>query len=162
MKTSALIKLNELNGAPIGTAHISDHSCAMIIAKEMMAAFVSNVKLLDVPISIALDESAPWCTDMSVYAWSVVIFDIVELDRGTDAESISSSLKESLQRGAMDDDFLKKKLDQHCQGWSSCRDRERDLWRDLNSSFLCHFTAWLIAWRSQCTILWKRWEDAII
>lgn len=62
-KMSNLIKLNEVKGAPAGTTHISDHSCAVIIVKEIKAAFVSRVKSLDVPISITLGESTWLCVN---------------------------------------------------------------------------------------------------
>ncbi|CAB1428695.1 unnamed protein product [Pleuronectes platessa] len=55
-----IMKLNELNGAKVGPAHRSDHSCAAIVehvADEMKKRLVSHVLALDSRISITLDES---------------------------------------------------------------------------------------------------------
>lgn len=59
-KLTPLMKLQELNGAKVGTAHKSDHSCAEIvghIAQQMRKKFVSNIRELNSKISITIDES---------------------------------------------------------------------------------------------------------
>ena len=59
-KMGPIMKLNELNGAKVGSAHRSDHSCAAIvehIADEMKKQLVSHILKLDSRISVTLDES---------------------------------------------------------------------------------------------------------
>lgn len=59
-KLTPLMKLQELNGAMVGTAHKSDHFCADIIghiAQQMRKKFVSNIRKLNSKISITIDES---------------------------------------------------------------------------------------------------------
>jgi len=84
---------NEMNGATVGPAHRSDHSCAQIvehIAQEMKNKCISNVKSLDSRISLTLDESTiHGRAYMIIYVrcdvtgngdMDNVYFDIVELD----------------------------------------------------------------------------------
>ena len=59
-KLNPLIIMQELNGAEVGDIHKSDHACAEIInpiAKEIRRKFVCNVKEMDSPASITIDES---------------------------------------------------------------------------------------------------------
>lgn len=62
-KLPAVMFLQKLNGATVGTVHKSDHACAEIIrhiAEEMRATFVSNVKDMGSLISITIDEHSSW------------------------------------------------------------------------------------------------------
>ncbi|KAK0133231.1 E3 SUMO-protein ligase KIAA1586 [Merluccius polli] len=114
------MKLNELNGAKVGPAHRSDHSCAAIvehIADEMKKKLVSHILTLDSRISITLDESTIHGRSyMIIYIRcdvtgngdvENVFFDIVELDHG-DAESLHNALKNSLHLAGVNAEFLKR------------------------------------------------------
>ncbi|XP_077089675.1 E3 SUMO-protein ligase KIAA1586-like [Siphateles boraxobius] len=122
-KFSPIMTVNELNGAKVGPAHRSDHSCANMvehIAEQMKRKIISNVKALDSRISVTLDESTILCRAyMIIYVRCDVtgkgdldnlFFDLVELDQGTDAESLYNSLRNSLQVAGMDAAFLRKNV----------------------------------------------------
>lgn len=88
------------------------------IAQEMEKKLISNVKSLDSRISITLDESTiHGRAYMIIYVRcdvtgngdvGNVFLDIVELDQGTDAESLCNAPKNSLPVAGMDEEFLKK------------------------------------------------------
>lgn len=49
-KLNPIMKVNELNGATVGSAHRSDHACATIgerLPDEMRKKLISSVKSLD-------------------------------------------------------------------------------------------------------------------
>ncbi|XP_062260281.1 E3 SUMO-protein ligase KIAA1586-like [Platichthys flesus] len=119
-KMTPIMKLNELNGAKVGPAHRSDHSCAAIVehvADEMKKRLVSHVLALDSRISITLDESTVHGRSyMIIYMRCDVtgngdvendFLDIVELEKG-DAASIYNALKDSLQKVGIEAEFLKR------------------------------------------------------
>lgn len=119
-KMTPIMKLNELNGARVGPAHRSDHSCAEIIghiAGEMKKTIVSRILTVDSRISVTLDESTIHGRSyMIVYLRcdvtghgdvENVFFDLVELEGG-DAESLHSALMKSLYGAGLNSDFLKK------------------------------------------------------
>lgn len=59
-KLPPLMKLQELNGAKVGTVHKSEKSCAEIIghiAHHIWMKLVSNIKYINSKISITIDES---------------------------------------------------------------------------------------------------------
>ncbi|KAL2096749.1 hypothetical protein ACEWY4_005956 [Coilia grayii] len=121
-KMTPIMKLNELNGAKVGPAHRSDHSCAAIvehIAGEMKNKLVSHILTLDSRISITLDESTIHGRSyMIIYLRSDVtgngdmenvFFDLIELEGG-DAEALHSALLKSLYSSGLNSDFLKRNL----------------------------------------------------
>ncbi|XP_063053987.1 uncharacterized protein LOC134448159 [Engraulis encrasicolus] len=121
-KMGPVMKLNELNGAKVGSTHRSDHSCAAIvehIAEEMKNQLVSQILKLDSRISLTLDESTiHWRSYIIIYLRSDVtgdgdvdnvFFDLVELGGG-DAESLHSALLNSLYSAGLNAEFLKRNL----------------------------------------------------
>lgn len=118
-KLPPLMKLQELNGAKVGSVHKSDHSCAEIIghiAQQMRKKFVSNIKEIHSKISITIDESTVHgrayliiyvrCDVSGKGDVDNVFLDIVELTHGTDAESIYNSLRQSFRQAGLYDEFL--------------------------------------------------------
>ena len=122
-KLSPLMKLQELNGAKVGSVHKSDKSCAEIIghiAQEMRKKFVSNLKETNSKFSLTIDESTVHgrayviiylrCDVTGNGDVDNVFLDIAELSEGTDAESIYNCLRECLRKAGLTDELLGRNL----------------------------------------------------
>ena len=116
------MKLQELNGAKVGTLHKSEKSCAEIIghiAQHMRMKLVSNIKEIQSKISITIDSTVHRSTYIIIDIWCDVsgkadvdnaFLDITELTKGTDAKSIDNSLRQNLRQEGLDDEFLGNNL----------------------------------------------------
>lgn len=122
-KMDRLVSLQELNGTKMGKVHRSDHSCANMtehIANETKKKMISTLKSKESRVSITIDESTAYgFSYLIVYVRADVtgngdienmFLDLVELEHGTTAESVYGSLKESLNKSGLDDQYLRKCL----------------------------------------------------